>query len=491
MPKAELQAELIAPEAQLQAEHEEEDEERHGPYEGRQRILYGIGGGDAKLVFTSYSGFAEHETDRLELTHGGMLMLGAQALAAAVLIVMSTTNAVEFVGRAPFAPPRNATAEIAEAQLAGHPYSTAEIAAMEEDGFSWTYFRLWWFVLSLVLSLFHRCLLLDAARRDPVAIANRDPNSSGALPNAQVANAQVVNAPATDTHDELWGPHAKDDIEIFAKLLFQWLWVPTSLAGLILFGVALLSGTAASIDWALYALTYNLVPIINTAATTLVLGSQCVTVHKFAENLLVPYGIDPDPYGGSAPAYGPGKNYGAQAQQAQQQQALDPEELLARFRGLARELEILSRGWKYVLGIQACYFCAQLGSTTTTVYRRHGYQNSLITGQTLESNQAFFYLAQTLPVVWALWLSFGTIIHLNTYLANIPDRVSRSCCAEQFGYIGRAAFAAEYQRLGVHLDVPYIGEITSSSRLSALASFAGVLIAAQEFAPQLKDTLGA
>lgn len=466
MPKA--SAPLIAP------------QKRHGPYEGRQRILYGIGGGDARLVFTSCSYFAEHETDRLELTRGGMLMLGAQALAAAVLIVMSTTNAVEFVGRAPFAPPRNATAEIAEAQLAGYRYSTAEIAAMEEDGFSWTYFRLWWFVLSLVLSLFHRCLLLDAARRDPVAIANRDPNSSGALP---------MNAPATGTHDELWGPHTKDDIEIFAKLLFQWLWVPTSLAGLILFGVALLSGTAASIDWALYALAYNLVPIINTAATALVLGSQCVTVHKFAENLLVPYGIDPDPYGGSAPAYGPGKNNGAQAQPAQQQ--LDPEELLARFRGLARELEILSRGWKYVLGIQACFFCAQLGSTTTTVYRRHGYQNSLITGQTLESDQAFFYLAQTLPVVWALWLSFGTIIHLNTYLANIPDRVSRSCCAQQFDYIGRAAFAAEYKRLGVHLDVPYIGEIKSSSRLSALASFAGVLIAAQEFAPQLKDTLGA
>jgi len=454
-------------------------EERHGPHTKWQRIFYGIGGGDARLVHKSFSCFAKDREDRLQLTCGGILMLAAQICIATVLLVISITQAVAFVGRAPFAPPRNITAEIAEAKVEGQTYSPAEIAAMEEDGFSWTYFRLWWFVISLMLSVLHRCLLLDAAWRDPVAIAIR--------------YQQALPMTTQGTQDGLWDYHPKNDIELFAKALFRWLWIPVSLVGLILFGIALLSGTTAgnlaTFDWVLYALSVNLFPIINTAATSSILGSQCVAVHKFAEGLLEPYGIDPEPYGGSAWTHKARNTFRPHAPQPQTRN--DPEPLLARFRELACELENLSRGWKYVLGIQACYFCAQLGSTTTTIYRRHGYQTSLVTGQTLEDNQAFFYLAQTLPVFWALWLSVGTIIHLNTYLANIPDRVSRSSrCAQHFSFIDRAAFAAEYTRLGVHLDVPYIGELTTGTRWSALASFVCFLLAAATWPAQLKDTLG-
>jgi len=166
------------------------------------------------------------------------------------------------------------------------------------------------------------------------------------------------------------------------------------------------------------------------------------------------------------------------------------EQLLSWFRDLVDELEKLSGRWSYVMGVQGCLFLTQLANTTVTLWQRHGYQVSLVTDTGLSDNFAFIYLAQTLPVFWALWLSFGTMIHLNTYLREIPSRVTRCCDAKKLGFADRNAFAEEYKRLGVHLDVPYLGELTTSTRFGALISLAGLLLTAASMPASIKDTFG-
>ena len=48
----------------------------------------------------------------------------------------------------------------------------------------------------------------------------------------------------------------------------------------------------------------------------------------------------------------------------------------------------------------------------------------------------------------------------------------------------------EYKRLGVHLDVPYLGELTTSTRFGALVSLAGLLLTAASMPANIKDTFG-
>merc|ERR1719424_1742194 len=141
-------------------------------------------------------------------------MLCIQILVGAALFIISTEKAYAFVGRAPFAPNHNTSniaADIEWAKLAGHPYSAAEIEAMEEDGFSWTYFRLTWFLLSLVLSVLHRCLLFDIARHDPGAIGTRRRQSVGVQLKPGDPNQSPVAAVA-----EIWTADVRNDQEYFA-----------------------------------------------------------------------------------------------------------------------------------------------------------------------------------------------------------------------------------------------------------------------------------
>ena len=463
---------------------------RHGRFMGWQRKLYAIGGGEIRK-------------DRLTMTCGNALMLCIQILVGAALFIISTEKAYAFVGRAPFAPNHNTSniaADIEWAKLAGHPYSAAEIEAMEEDGFSWTYFRLTWFLLSLVLSVLHRCLLFDNARHDPGAIGTRERQSlSGVQLKPGVLStttASSVQSPVAAVA-EIWTADVRNDQEYFAAEHFAWLWLPVVAAWMLLPVIALLSDGRVSFLWVLSVFATNLFPIINSAASALLLDEKCVAVHKLVERMLTPYGIETVPLTGTGRSKwvermtdcAGGTTITADALSAPLS-ADGAEQLLQAFRDLVDELETLSSRWSYAMGVQGCLLLAQLANTTATLWQRHGYQVSLLTDTELSDNFAFIYLVQTFPVFWALWLSFNTMIHLNTYLAEIPSRVSRSCDAQKLSFTDRNAFAQEYKRLGVHLDVPYVGELTTKTRYGALVSLAGLLLTAVAVPAQLKDTFG-
>merc|ERR1719424_2342224 len=335
-------------------------------------------------------------------------MLCIQILVGAALFIISTEKAYVFVGRAPFAPNHNTSniaADIEWAKLAGHPYSAAEIEAMEEDGFSWTYFRLTWFLLSLVLSVLHRCLLFDNARHDPGAIGTRERQS---LSGVQLKPGVLSTTTASSVQSPvatIWTADVRNDQEYFAAEHFAWLWLPVGAAWMLLPVIALLSDGRVSFLWVLSVFATNLFPIINSAASALLLGEKCVAVHKLVERMLIPYDIK------TMPLTGTGRSKwvermtdcaGGTTITADALSADGAEQLLQAFRDLVDKLETLSSQWSYAMGVQGCLLLAQLANTTATLWQRHGYQVSLLTDTELSDNFAFIYLVQTFPVFWAL-----------------------------------------------------------------------------------------
>lgn len=225
----------------------------------------------------------------------------------------------------------------------------------------------------------------------------------------------------------------------------------------------------------LSAVCSDFFPLLTIAAATLLLGTMAVTVEKHVEYLLEPYVRVV--HGGGGGSGGGGGD--------------DLDHLLNKFCELATELDKtdLIRGWRWVLGTEILLTCALVANATTSLLGSHGYQISLLTGDPLYKSMTLMYLVQTAPVLWSLWLSFDTVICLNTYLGEIPARISRSCAVPGHNMAQRDHFASEYARLGVHVRLPFVGEMTTTTRYRALLSFAGMLSLAMTFPGQVSQAL--
>lgn len=95
-----------------------------------------------------------------------------------------------------------------------------------------------------------------------------------------------------------------------------------------------------------------------------------------------------------------------------------------------------------------------------------------------QTDDVWVQAVQVWPILWALVISFGAVIDLNSYLADIPARISKQCDTGVLSIHERNAFAAEYSRLGLCLEAPVLGRMTTQGRNAALISFATAFAAA-------------
>ena len=456
--------------------------ERHGPYEGVQRILYGVSAGEMKRPLTPCqtpgdglqdkllaapqstddpdpeAGGQDTTTGHLKLSPCSCIMFAFHLCTAVVLGGLGTYRAWDFEGRAPFSPYHNLTAaEIEQAALAGDPYTTDEILSIQSNPWSLTYLRLSAYLVFLMLSVLLHYLVLSVSRSDPIAIAIR-------VAERVASQSGAANATARPTQSLWTTAYSKDRAETKAKSLCVRLWVPM-IVGVVM--VIWIGDTHEMGGRVLSAVCSDFFPLLTIAAATLLLGTMAVTVEKHVEDLLEPY-------------VGSGGGGGG-----------DLGHLLNKFCELATELDNtdLIRGWRWVLGTEILLTCALVANATTSLLGSHGYQISLLTGDPLYKSMTLMYLVQTAPVLWSLWLSFDTVICLNTYLGEIPARISRSCAVPGHNMAQRDHFASEYARLGVHVRLPFVGEMTTTTRYRALLSFAGMLSLAMTFPGQVSQAL--
>jgi hypothetical protein len=308
-----------------------------------------------------------------------------------------------------------------------------------------------------MLSVLLHYLVLSVSRNDPIAIAIR-------VAEHVASQSGAANATARPTQSLWTTAFSKDRAETKAKSLCVRLWVPM-IVGVVM--VIWIGDTNEMGGRVLSAVCSDFFPILTIAAATVLLGTIAVTVEKHVEDLLEPYiGVV---HGGGG----------------------DLDHLLNCFCELATELDKtdLIRGWRWVLGTEILLTCALVANATTSLLGSHGYQISLLTGDPLYKSMTLMYLVQTAPVLWSLWLSFDTVICLNTYLGEIPARISRSCAVPGHNMAQRDHFASEYARLGVHVRLPFVGEMTTTTRFRALLSFAGMLSLAMTFPGQVSQAL--
>ena len=119
------------------------------------------------------------------------------------------------------------------------------------------------------------------------------------------------------------------------------------------------------------------------------------------------------------------------------------------------EVARLSTIWTRVLSVQFFLCGSLLVNAITTILHQQGF--SLLSRRDLALDHTVsgkIAMMNTIPMLWALTLSFSTVVRFNSYLAGIPDRVSLK---SSFSLANRVYFADEYRRMGVWLTIPGLG----------------------------------
>jgi len=256
--------------------------ERHGPYEGVQRILYGVSAGEMRFGDRDslLLSVQDTTTGHLKLSPCSCIMFAFHLCTAVVLGGLGTYRAWDFEGRAPFSPYHNLTAaEIEQAALAGDPYTTDEILSIQSNPWSLTYLRLSAYLVFLMLSVLLHYLVLSVSRSDPIAIAIR-------VAERVASQSGAANATARPTQSLWTTASSKDRAETKAKSLCVRLWVPM-IVGVVM--VIWIGDTHAMGGRVLSAVCSDFFPLLTIAAATLLLGTMAVTVEKHVEDLLESY----------------------------------------------------------------------------------------------------------------------------------------------------------------------------------------------------------
>lgn len=453
----------------------------HGSFQSVQRKMYGVGGGHIvpadELTILGFPrsffclGKTDGETEMVQLSKGSVIMLLLQvalSLGLALRAAHTTTTVATH---------NDTTTGVDDGGSAGAGPSDHDVVT--SDDVMWTYIRLAAFLLFLVLTVALRWLVLSVSRHDPIAIATRRQDQ------------QLMTASSRSRgslHETIWMRPAPEEAEANAAQLCVQLWVPLGVGAVLLF---MLDATREQKVVRLVTVAIqSFCPVINVAASTLLLGTQCAVIRKHVEHLI-------EPYAGTEPPLPPWymryfrKSPAATSPPAavQQPQASESaiDDLIQEFRSLSAELAWISETWSWVLGVQICLFLALLANATSALLHFRGV--SLLTQEPINGGGSKLWFVQTLPVLWALIVSLETVVALNTYLEGVPGRLSRNCDAQLLTLTDRCQFADEYKRLGVWLSAPFVGEVTEGSRFQALVSFVGLISLALAFPGQITGFL--
>ena len=467
----------------------------HLPFTSWQRKLYGVGGGGiVPADEVSILGFprrffclgaAADESEMVQLSRGSILALLAQVMVAVLLATVSihTTATVADSNATMVAPSDDGSSG---AELVGTVVTAADVA--------WTKVRCIFFLSFISLTVAQRWLVLSVSRHDPIALAVRRQELS-----QQVLSLRLHVTSSVRVH-KLWTCEVPEETESMAAQLCAQLWLPLAVGAVALFILDAAEPNASDTTFRLLAvMASDLFPVANIAATTLLLSTQCAVVRRHVENVVQPFaGAAPLP----EPFYmrllqRPGHRSSTSTSTSNTSSSssggpigasrMTVNELVVEFRSISTELAYISSSWSWILGVQVCLFCSLLGNATATLLHFHGV--SLLTGTALSSGGAKLWLVQTLPVLWALMLSFDSVVFLNTYLADVPGRISRHCDTDTLTLSERCQFADEYQRLAVWLSAPFVGELTADKRFGAAVSFAGMISLALAFPSQITGFL--
>jgi hypothetical protein len=257
-----------------------------------------------------------------------------------------------------------------------------------------------------------------------------------------------------------------EQIEQEARHVAGWLWGPALLVPI---ACALWADDTDKWKQWLAGLLINLCPLCNIAATALLLGTKCVVMREHVM-AIVDEAVELDAADApeealDSPAAGSGGGG-----------------VLQRL-GLAKvELARLSMIWTKVLGVQMLVCLALLANSVTTLLHRSGHSLLFETPLGEANNELMRSFLQAGPVLWALVVSFRTVVRLNTFLRTVPERISRE---SRFSLKLRCHFAQEYERLGMWLSVPVLGELTESNLWSAIFGFLGLISFVLSFPKQM------
>jgi hypothetical protein len=442
-----------------------------------QRKVYGVGGGHIvpadELTILGFPrsffclGKTDGETEMVQLSRSSVIMLFVQVVISlslmGVAVHTSTTVATH-----------NVTIPVDDGGSASAGASNHDVVTSADV--MWTYVRLAAFLLFVFLTVAQRWLVLSVSRHDPIAIATR----------RQDQQMATVRARSSSLHETLWMRPAAEEAEAHAAQLCVQLWVPLGVGAAFLF---LLDATQEQkVVRLITVAAESFCPVMNVAASTLLLGTQCAVIRKHVEHVV-------GPYAGTEPPLPPWymqffrRSATSPPTAAQQPQASDSaiDDLIQEFRSISAELAWISEIWSWVLGVQICLFLALLANATAALLHFHGV--SLLTREPINAGGGKLWFVQTVPVLWALVISLETVVSLNTYLEGVPGRLSRNCDPRLLTLTDRCHFADEYKRLGVCLSAPFVGEVTEGSRFQALVSFAGMISLALAFPAQISGFL--
>ena len=199
------------------------------------------------------------------------------------------------------------------------------------------------------------CTCLGVSFRELLCLEGR----SGSLPSV-FADISMIKA-------------ARNDVERAAAMLFFRLWVPL-VGGLAVCFIASL-GHGQRMTRFLAVVLADVLPVLNIAATALLLDSNCAVIRKHTESVLAPY-VDPDEaQTGWFTRFLPDTVEREQHLSRQSMSVQKPsverddkvEELTEKFRVLAKQLQTTSTHWWWLLCVQILVFWALLGNAVVTL----------------------------------------------------------------------------------------------------------------------------
>jgi hypothetical protein len=369
------------------------------------------------------------------LSRGSAMMLFVQLVWAVVLTAYCTQTVWSF--ECPDCDLDNQTGQLSE-----HEEDMFDFSAEEAERL-WLVGRLISFLCFIWLSVAQRWLLLSVTRYPPRG--------------RMIGKSNFREA------------NYREEIEVEAKDLCLWLWLPLAVVSFAWLGVS-----SAHVR-ALWVLLQDLIPAINVGATALLLGARCTVIRAHVERVVrdtlalsvedaTPLMMD-DRAASSA-----GRSGG----------------LLQQLTVVKAEVERVGHVWRWCMGAQIALVVAILVNCVSAILHRRGIGLVSRVDLTGDVHRFEFVLMQVVPMMWAVFISFSAIVRLNTYLESIPSRISRE---SNFDITLRCAFADEYERLEMFLEIPLVGKLTEGKRLSAMLSFVGVVSLALSFPGQIADAL--
>lgn len=247
-------------------------------------------------------------------------------------------------------------------------------------------------------------------------------------------------------------PRFRERVAQSSRHLMFMLWIPMAI-----FGAAIVAWSWSrewrsfdSLERTSLAVVTSCVPELSIAASALMLRADGIAHEETARNIL-----------------------DSVAAQPVEERNLD--QFVAHFGVIQKHLKDSSREWSRVLALQALQFVVgasglALGMVGGWDCERSHIEGLIWTDVELESAAA----ANLVAMLWPLCLSVISIVQTNSALDEIPRQVTSQFL---FSSVERCAFASDFERLRLHLEVMGVG-LTTNRLVPVMVSISVTLLAA-------------